>query len=169
MSKSTVLCSTRTYRSRLFPRRPYSLVRHPTYSSSPPLRYTNPYSPTTQSNHPSPRPHDIVILISVLPHCPSRPPPDLLSSNPAEQITATCTPELTALLSCFATSADLRATDACAAAATNLHKCMSTAPVGRPRKRVSSVSHDGSLFVIGKLHLVSATPIPSFLVRCAGT
>ncbi|KAG7562507.1 hypothetical protein FFLO_02086 [Filobasidium floriforme] len=52
-----------------------------------------------------------------------------------EQIVVPCTPELTSLLACFATSGDLQHKAECSAAAKNLHKCMETRPKsGKGRK-----------------------------------
>lgn len=46
----------------------------------------------------------------------------------SEQIVVPCTPELTSLLACFATSGDLQHKAECSTAAKNLHKCMETRP-----------------------------------------
>ncbi|WVN87601.1 uncharacterized protein L203_102784 [Cryptococcus depauperatus CBS 7841] len=57
-----------------------------------------------------------------------------------EPLKVPCAPELTALLSCFATTGDLRHTAACANSATELHRCMA-ASKGPGGKSKSSINH----------------------------
>ena len=73
-----------------------------------------------------------------------------------EQIVVPCTPELTSLLACFATSGDLQHKAECSAAAKNLHKCMETRPKnskGRKsevsRKELPQRSYRHRLILVG--------------------
>lgn len=62
-----------------------------------------------------------------------------LSRNSTEALNVPCAPELTSLLSCFATTGDLRHATSCADSAKALHTCMAQGK-GKGGKSGSSVS-----------------------------
>jgi hypothetical protein len=59
---------------------------------------------------------------------------------PSDPLVVNCAAELTTLLACFASTGDMRSSEACATAAKTLHTCIAGKPKSVPRPAKSSVS-----------------------------